>query len=133
MTIDAVSRRPEIDAERVAIDGYSLGGFISLSAAQECLANKEVCDVRAVVVNWGTRFAGTEFADGSPPTMFVHGEVDTIVPLESAKEALGALQTTGAEVELYVVPNAGHRAFSEDANRHRAEFFAKHLRPEPSR
>ncbi|MCW3051838.1 MAG: putative lipase/esterase, partial [Chthonomonadales bacterium] len=43
-----------------------------------------------------------------PPTLIVHGDSDTVVPLQQAQAMDGALAKTGVEHKLEVIPGGGH-------------------------
>ncbi|MDX1947148.1 MAG: prolyl oligopeptidase family serine peptidase [Pirellulaceae bacterium] len=128
-TVTQLAKRPEVDSRRIAISGYSLGGFIALTAAQQALASDTISDVRAVVVNWGAKFATTDFTPGFPPTLFVHGEHDEIVPIQSARETIAILHAVQADTRLHVVEGAGHLARSPEADKAIRDFLAEKLAP----
>jgi dipeptidyl aminopeptidase/acylaminoacyl peptidase len=43
-----------------------------------------------------------------PPTLLIHGNADTIVPVDASFEMYRALSGTGAEVELHVYDGVPH-------------------------
>jgi dienelactone hydrolase len=128
-TLRAIAARPDVDARRIALDGYSLGGFVALATAELALADDELPDVRAVVVNWGARFADTDFAAGYPPTLFIHGQKDEVVSLTSAEATTAALRAAGIRAQLFVVPDAGHPARSLEADEATEQFLRDELCP----
>lgn len=127
-TIREISQRDDIDPQRIGIVGYSLGGFISLSAAQRALEDPEMPDVRCVVCNWGAMFRGEEFTSGSPPTLLVHGALDNVVEFKWAEHTHDALANVGADVQLYEVPGGKHIASDATSDRMTFEFLARHLK-----
>jgi dipeptidyl aminopeptidase/acylaminoacyl peptidase len=127
-SVEAISQRPGIDPQRIAIDGYSLGGFIALSAAEQCESRSDLAEVRAVVVNWGACFPKTRFSASFPPTLFVHGERDAIVPLQSARDTIALLENSGARAELCVVPNAPHIASGDESRAATLRFLESRLK-----
>lgn len=129
-TIREISRRDDIDPQRIALDGYSLGGFISLSAAQAALEDPETPDVRCVVDNWGAMFRGEQFTPGYPPTLLVHGALDNVVELKWAEHTRDELAQVGTNVQLYVVPGARHMASDAVSDQMTRKFLAKHLQGE---
>lgn len=131
--IEAIARRPDIDPERIAINGYSLGGFTALAVAQECQVNDQLPNIRAVVVNWGAMWKETEFTAGFPPTQFVHGKRDQIIPVDWAHETIRLLRSVGTAADIYLVPAhlvpyPGHTARSEESDRITRAFLAHHFR-----
>lgn len=127
-TLDALADRPDIDASRLAIDGYSLGGFVALAVAERCQAEPELPDVQAVVVNWGACFADAEFDRQFPPTFFVHGELDTVVPLTFAQETAARLRKLDVAADLCIVPQATHVAENKESRQRTLAFLQEHLR-----
>jgi dienelactone hydrolase len=125
--ITAISKRPDIDPARIAIDGYSLGGFIALAVCERCQAEPRLADVRAVVVNWGACFEGATFDSKFPPALFVHGQRDRTVPLELAQETVRRLVCVGAEAELCVVLDEEHVAVSPESRAKTLAFLQQHL------
>jgi acetyl esterase/lipase len=65
-----------------------------------------------------------------PPTFFFHGEVDTLVPLDSPQAMQAELTTAGVPSDLFKVPKAGHiEAFRDPAATQAAiDFLDKHLK-----
>jgi triacylglycerol lipase len=49
-----------------------------------------------------------------PPTLFFHGEADSLVPILSPKAMVAALTVAGVKSRLYTVPQAGHIAAFRD-------------------
>lgn len=131
--IEAIARRPDIDSERIAINGYSLGGFTAFAVAQECQVNDQLPNIRAVIVNWGAMWRETEFSEGFPPTQFVHGACDRIIPLAWARQTKSMLASVGTEAQLHVVPghlvpNMRHTARTAESDRITLDFLAHHFR-----
>lgn len=127
--LSAIARRPNVDNQRIAVDGISLGGFIALEVADEASRRSDVVDVCAVVANWCGQFELTDCQPGFPPTLHIHGEHDDVVPLNDARNSVAEIQTVGSEAELLVIPQAPHVARSSDSDRQTLNFLAKHLRP----
>jgi acetyl esterase/lipase len=49
------------------------------------------------------------FVDKSnPPTLIIHGDRDELVPYSQSTRLADAMKTAGADVELVILPNAGH-------------------------
>ncbi len=126
-SLNAIASRSDVDRSRIALDGNSLGGFVALAAAAAALQDDRVADPRAVIVNWGALFETTKLARGFPPTLFVHGEKDTIVPLQSARRAADAVRAVESEATLFVVPDAHHVARSQASDTQTLAFLGRHL------
>lgn len=125
--IREIAQRDDIDPQRIAIDGYSLGGFIALSAVQDAFEDPTTPDVRCLVCNWGAMFRGEHFSPGYPPTLLVHGEKDNIVELKWARQTHHALKEVGVNVYLHIIPDQEHMASSAESERLTREFLAVHL------
>jgi dipeptidyl aminopeptidase/acylaminoacyl peptidase len=101
--VTAVAQLPEVDPERLALVGYSLGGYLAIAHASRDRR------IRAVV-----EFAGgidREFAKGVthlPPTLIVHGENDRRVPFSRAAELEAVLERVGAPYDTRYFPGEGH-------------------------
>jgi dienelactone hydrolase len=111
--LDWLGERPDIDAERVALIGFSYGGMATLYAAQAQLAER--------LAPRGRRFAAhiafyapcvARFEDrratGKPVLMLVGGE-DQIIDRGRCAEVAADLRHGGAEVEMIVYPGAYHQ------------------------
>lgn len=65
------------------------------------------------------------------PLLIVHGDKDTLVPLKQSEKLAEAYKTAGGDVELVVLPGAGHGGpqFSTPEMRKKTlAFFDKHLK-----
>jgi carboxymethylenebutenolidase len=127
-SLKTIAARDDVDRTRMALNGNSLGGFVALSAATAALQDDRVADPCAVVVNWGSLFENTKPVAGFPPTLFVHGANDTVVPLESARKAAETVKAVASEVTLLIVPDASHVARSRESDATTLKFLEKHLR-----
>jgi carboxymethylenebutenolidase len=126
---DAVSfieTQPQVDPERIALLGFSLGAYLSL-------ANSAVDHrIKAVV----------EFFGGMPkemklfmrrlcPVLILHGETDPTVPVEEAYQLQKLLEKKGIAYEIKIYPGAGHGFESEiwrDASLRSLRFLRKYLK-----
>ena len=96
---------PGVDASRIALLGISLGAFMSLVLGTEpALKLKAIVDVSGGLIGpWSTQ-ATAAF----PPTLILHGDADTVVPVQSA-HALDALLTRlRVPHETRILPGEGH-------------------------
>lgn len=125
--IESIRQRADVHDEKIAIVGYSLGGFLALDAAERCRTHGPSSGVQGVVVNWGACFTDENFGSGYPPTFFVHGECDRTVPLQWTRQTMARLRAVNTDVELYVVPRAPHVAISAEANLRMLAFLKTYL------
>jgi len=101
--ISFVETQRQVDRERIALLGFSLGAYLSL-------ANSAIDPrVKAVV----------EFFGGMPkemklfmrrlcPVLILHGEADPTVPVEEAYQLQKLLEKKGIAYEIKIYPGAGH-------------------------
>src|SRR5215471_6161925 len=123
--VSFVETRPEVDRERIALLGFSLGAYLSLSNAA---IDKRI---KAVV----------EFFGGLPremklfirrfcPVLILHGEADPIIPVAEAYQLQELLEKKGIPYEVKIYPGAGHGFEGEvwrDAGLRSLRFLQKHL------
>ncbi|QDS95606.1 Carboxylesterase NlhH [Roseimaritima multifibrata] len=66
---------------------------------------------------------------GDPPTLFIHGSTDLIVPIASAQSLHQAFQKVGVPSEFLTIEGSGHIQTFMDAQTSKAatDFFKKHL------
>jgi carboxymethylenebutenolidase len=123
--VSFIAARPEVDRERIALLGFSLGAYLALSNAA---IDKRI---KAVV----------EFFGGLPremklfmrrfcPVLILHGEADPIIPVDEAYQLQGVLEKKGIPYETKIYPGAGH-GFEDDvwrdAGLRSLRFLQKHL------
>ncbi len=100
-----VRSRPGVDAGRVALLGISLGAFLALSVAVDPAAG-----VRAVVeLSGGMPDDYRPQATGSfPPTLILHGDADTVVPVGQARALESLLTGLGVAHQTEILRGQGH-------------------------
>lgn len=116
-TIDAAlafaAAQPRVDPARVALVGISLGAYLSLALAAEFSASSEAAvrkRIRCIVELSGglaepfASMATREF----PPTLVLHGEADTVVPVSEARALDARLEALGVAHETRVLRGEGH-------------------------
>jgi carboxymethylenebutenolidase len=122
------SRLPQADPRRVGLIGHSLGASLVVSNG---LADRRVSAV--------VEYAGSlVFIDGPPlepptmpPTLILHGDADTVVPVREARKLAAALDEWQTPYEAKIYPGAGHGfrgADAEDAWKRTREFLARYLK-----
>lgn len=71
-------------------------------------------------------------SSATPPHLLLHGDSDTLVPLEHSERFYAALHASGIECTLVELPGIGHEGTIYRARQTSAivsAFFARHLRP----
>jgi carboxymethylenebutenolidase len=128
--VSNVVKQPNVDRERVGLLGFSLGGYLSLSAA--------VFDPRvSAVVEY---FGGlpeplVKEVKSLPPTLILHGDADPIVPVTEARALEKLFKEKNVPYELQIYAGQGHGFFGEtgrDALKRALAFFDKHVKHAPA-
>lgn len=127
--IDGVSRRPDVDARRLALAGWSHGGWSvmeAMSADPEprsalALQNAQACDISGVqAVYLAYPYVGLLALNRMrpwrrcPKVLAVAAERDHLTTVRNAKRVHAMLRNCGAEVETWVA--AGTHSFDELTN-----------------
>jgi carboxymethylenebutenolidase len=96
--------RPDVNGERVALVGFSLGGCLALSAATEhelkLAALVEVCG--ALPVEYRSQ------VKRMPPTLLLHGDADKVIPVEQAYLIAGLFLARKQSPEIEIIAGAEH-------------------------
>ncbi len=100
--VTSVAGRPDVDPERIAVVGFSLGASLALAAAGEDARIKAVVDV------FGPMPTGADKAARTPPVLILHGARDRIVPVENAHRIERLLKARGVPHEIKIYPDQGH-------------------------
>jgi carboxymethylenebutenolidase len=123
--VSHVERQPQVDPKRIALLGFSLGAYLSLSDAA---IDSRICAV-------------VDFFGGLPkemklfmrrlcPVLILHGEDDPTVPVEEAYHLQKLLEKKNIPYEMKIYPGAGHGFTGEiwrDAAQRTSAFLNKHL------
>lgn len=116
-------------ARPVGIVGFSQGGYLGTSVASKDAR------IAALVVYYGG-IPAQRRADGKhpithmPPLLELHGDADTVVPMERGKELVELTRSLGQTAEMMIYPGAGHgfnRSAATDAEQRTLEFFQREL------
>jgi len=97
--------QPNVDPNRIALIGISLGAFLALALATDPATN-----VRAIVeISGGLAepYASRATA-GFPPTLIFHGAADTYVTASDAYALIARLKELKVRHEAHIFPNQGH-------------------------
>lgn len=98
------STLPDVDDSRMALLGYSLGAFLSLTYAPTDPR------VKAVVAYYGGVSPGDmpNALESMPPTLLLHGTYDRTVPVRRSIEAFQQLRLKAKPVDVVIYPKVGH-------------------------
>jgi len=122
--ITFASYNPSVDANRVGLLGFSLGGYLALSVASVDPR------VKAVVEFFGGMPEELQGFTRMPAVLILHGKEDPIVPVSEATRLQQLLERAGTPYEMKLYPGAGH-SFNGlqllDAGQRAVKFLKKHL------
>jgi carboxymethylenebutenolidase len=98
------------DAGKVAIVGYSWGGYLAYVAANA------VPGVACAIAYYGTDIVGDYLAKRKVPTLIHFGEGDPLIPIEAVIQ----FRANRPDVSAYTYPGAGHGFNCDEANGYNA-------------
>jgi carboxymethylenebutenolidase len=104
---DAVAyarRLPNVDKDRVGLLGFSLGGYLAVSAA----AHKDLKLNAVVEMFGGLPEEMRPKLKTMPPTLILHGEEDAAVSVKEAYALAGLLNQKKQAMEIEVYAGVGH-------------------------
>jgi carboxymethylenebutenolidase len=127
--VSHVAQLPEVDAQHIALLGFSLGAYLSLSDAA---IDSRIC---AVVDFFGGLPKEMKlFTRRLCPVLILHGEKDMTVPVAEAYHLQQLLEKKKIPYEMQIYPGAGHGFTGEvwlDALQRVLGFLRKHLAADP--
>ena len=121
-------RHSKVDPRRIGMLGVSLGGYLSLSLASN---DRRVTTVASLMGGMPPEIIAE--AEYMPPTLLLHGEADSVVPVSEAFAVESLLKRLGTKHELKVYPGQGHsfKGLAQiDALTSTFRFLSKHLKQE---
>jgi carboxymethylenebutenolidase len=102
--ISALGRNPAVERGRIAVIGYSLGGFLAVAAGAT-----EGGRLAAVVEYYGGMPVGyARLAANMPPTLIMHGADDRVVPVSYAYKLSAILTHRDRPHKMKIYPGVGH-------------------------
>ncbi len=98
-----IRSQPGVDPRRIALVGVSLGAFLSLALGVES-------GIRAIVDISGGLVPpyDVQVTPSFPPTLIVHGDADTVVPVSLAHALKARLTALHVQHEQLILPGEGH-------------------------
>jgi len=102
--LDALDKNPSVEPHRVALMGFSLGSFLSLS-----IGALNPGQIAAIVEYYGG--LPPRLRDGAksmPPTLILHGDKDVVVPVAMAHELDELLTKEKRPHEIKIYEGANH-------------------------
>lgn len=123
--ITYAGQQPQVDRERIALLGFSLGGYLALSVASMDPRVKAVVEYFGGLPEELTNFRQM------PPTLILHGDADPVVPVAEAHKLQSLFERAGTAYDMKIYPGQGH-SFSGpamwDAGMRTLNFLNQHLR-----
>jgi len=102
--LDALDKNPSVDPRRVAMMGFSLGSFLSLSAGAI-----NPGQIAAIVEYYGGLPENLQYgAKSMPPTLILHGDKDVLVPVAMAYTLDELLTKEKRPHEMKIYEGANH-------------------------
>jgi dipeptidyl aminopeptidase/acylaminoacyl peptidase len=120
-----IAQQPGVDAQRIGLLGFSLGGYLALSLATQ---DRRIAAVAELFGGLPSHFV--QHAAQLPPVLILHGGSDTTVPVTEAYQLEQLLKANNIPHEMKIYPDQGHH-FSGlvqlDAVHRVAGFFRKYF------
>ena len=128
-SIDHVAQQPTTDARRLGLLGFSNGGFLAIGAAGFGSRISAVVEVYG-----GMPSALGDRIEHLPPTLILHGDADTVVPVDEAYALARFLQQRAIAYAMHIYPGGQHgfdadptSSYARDAQERTLNFFDTHL------
>ena len=151
--VDAAIARPDVDATRTGVYGYSYGGYMVAwiighsDRFKAAVCGAPVVDLRSF---YGTSDIGCIFGpmqsggdlyevgdyyesrspiialnQATTPTLIVHGEADDRCPIGQGEQMFTTLMTAGCETEFVRYPGGAHPFLRSGYPAHRADYYQR--------
>lgn len=155
--VDWLKTQPFVDAERIAVQGWSYGGYMALKTIlaappgtfAAAVAGAPVTDWSLYDTFYTERYMGTpennpegylrssvfpDLGRLSTPLLLVHGMADDNVTFDNTTRLMAALQELGKPFEVMTYPGQRHGIRGEALQVHlmrtRMAFLERHIKPE---
>ncbi len=102
----------ELDRSRLYAAGISSGGYMTSRMAEAYPGEFTALAIQSASWCWCGALGcllPDELPADHPPTLFLHGEQDTVVPISQMRPYAEALQGQGTPVEVVADPEVGHQ------------------------
>jgi dienelactone hydrolase len=123
-----LATHPRIDAQRVALMGFSRGGTATLRAAVQKIAGwQKLPDglrFAAFIPTYAGGCAGVFRVVVKPgvfstrPMLFIHGDADDYTPIAPCQDYADRIGKAGTPIEFLVIEGAHHKFDSDDTKRY---------------
>ena len=123
-----LATHPRIDAQRIAIMGFSRGGTAALrTGVEQIAAGQKLPDglrYAAIVPVYAGGCAGIfrlvvkPGVFGPAPMLFIHGDADDYTPIGPCRDYAERIGKAGTPVQFVVVEGAHHKFDADDLRRH---------------
>ncbi len=109
LAADALDRFIDAELARLNLppDAYALMGFSQGAMTVLHTGLRRATPPRAILAYSGALLAAPPFA-AHPPVLLVHGEADSVVPVERSRAAEATLRATGIDVQAVYVNGLDH-------------------------
>ncbi|MBY2924698.1 dienelactone hydrolase family protein [Rhizobium leguminosarum] len=127
--LDFLSTYPFVDARRVGLMGFSVGGIATLEATK-AEGSEQFMDRKFKAAVGYYPVCAPHEGDATVPTLILNGELDDWSPAERCRQRVSHLSGKGPPIELNVYPGAYHDfdspyvAVAKTAFGHREEYNA---------
>ena len=146
--VDWLGAKPWVDAERIGLDGWSFGGYMTLFALTRSdrfragIAGGSVVDWRAYDSIYTERYMSTpdDNPDGYERTsvlesagdlhgdlLIIHGTMDDNVHMQNTLQMAWKLQKAGRPFEMMLYPKSRHGVTDPDLSLHLRETMARFI------
>jgi len=146
--VDWLGAKPWVDAERIGLDGWSFGGYMTLFALTRSdrfragIAGGSVVDWRAYDSIYTERYMSTpdDNPDGYERTsvletagdlhgdlLIIHGTMDDNVHMQNTLQMAWKLQKAGKPFEMMLYPKSRHGVTDPDLSLHLRETMARFI------
>jgi len=123
--IDYAASRPDVDARRLGVIGFSLGSGLGLAASADdprvravvahagfdrwkAIANRHAPLLGGLLVRDGLDPADSAARLGERPLLVIHGDADRIVPIEHGRAVYEAAKAAGVDARFVPLPGVRH-------------------------